>query len=434
MPLTIKKQHLFYSACRIGTTTLLNIITLATFWIYTNYYGLQPILSGIGNAVGKLTIALSAFLFGYISDKLSNSKIGRRKVFMAIGSPLLAFSFVMLFVPHLFIPKVSTIMVFSWLVIWNSTFHLFYGFVITPYQSWLPEITKKGERVRVSAYQNIANTMGFIFGAGFSFFIAGYLQKSGGIEGVAGYVLALSVIGWSVLEVLFFLPTLIFIHEEKTIIARRKFKEELKIIFNNVNYIKWLIGRGTYTIGLMISMTLILDFAQHILGFNSPTEFLLTVVFFSVSMLLGFFVWTKIAEVSGKKIALITGNAWLIFWAPWTIVIGKISFIPSNFQGFLYCAIFAFGAAPLFLFPYAIIADIAHKDKQETKNNRSGLYTGFQAIPLNFFQAIGLVIAGFLRNIKDNLGLIWLGPIVALFLLLSMPILSKTNLDPLKSK
>ncbi|NIU86068.1 MAG: hypothetical protein GWN56_01825, partial [Nitrosopumilaceae archaeon] len=76
------------------------------FWAYIYIFEIPPELSGIGNAVGKIAIAFSGFFFGYLSDAIdpSKRKLGRRKLFIWIGAPLLAFSFVMLFTPHLFIP------------------------------------------------------------------------------------------------------------------------------------------------------------------------------------------------------------------------------------------------------------------------------------------------------------------------------------------
>ena len=80
MPLLSPQQKLFYGACKLGPVLMLNIVTIATFWIYGNHFNLDPKLNGYGNAVGKVAIALSGFMFGYISDKMRprESNFGRR--------------------------------------------------------------------------------------------------------------------------------------------------------------------------------------------------------------------------------------------------------------------------------------------------------------------------------------------------------------------
>ncbi|MCK4845433.1 MAG: hypothetical protein KAS95_07155, partial [Candidatus Heimdallarchaeota archaeon] len=59
MPLLSPQQKLFYGACKLGPVLMLNIVTIATFWIYGNHFNLDPKLNGYGNAVGKVAIALS---------------------------------------------------------------------------------------------------------------------------------------------------------------------------------------------------------------------------------------------------------------------------------------------------------------------------------------------------------------------------------------
>jgi len=147
------RQKIYYGICRFGTTILLNVVFLATFWMYSNTIDLDPMLNGIGNAAGKIVIGISSFFFGFVSDSLSSSKAkyGRRKLFIWIGAPLLGLSFTMLFIPHFIIPDGSQNAIFLWLLIWNSMFHFFYGFLLTPYQSWLPELIILEERVGVSA-------------------------------------------------------------------------------------------------------------------------------------------------------------------------------------------------------------------------------------------------------------------------------------------
>ena len=210
-------QKVYYGICRLGSTVLLNIVTVFTFWAYKDIFEIPAELSGIGNAVGKIAIAISGFVFGYLSDSIdpAKRKLGRRKFFIWSGAPLLALSFVMLFTPHLFISADHPIMRFVWLMIWNSMFHLFYGYLLTPFQAWMPEITSTDERINVSAIQNVANITASLIGTGYTLLIAQYYSQSGSLTTRTGVLMVVFGILFGIVEVLLFLPALLKIEEKK---------------------------------------------------------------------------------------------------------------------------------------------------------------------------------------------------------------------------
>ncbi|UJG42123.1 MAG: MFS transporter [Candidatus Heimdallarchaeum aukensis] len=427
---------MFYGSCRFGTSIFMNMSSLATVWIYNNHFALNQTWNSIGNAVGKIVIAFSGFLFGYISDILPpNMKLGKRKFFIWTGAPALALSFVMLFIPHLFIPLNNQVAVFSWLLIWNSLFNLFYGYLLTPYQSWMPEITGEDERIEVSALQNSSNLIATIVGLGFTFFIAGYLNEQGGIDSKAGIVLLVSVVVFAVIEIMMFLPTLISIKEKEIKPVERDIVNEIKTVMKNKNYVIWLIGQGIYSIGVTILLSLTLDFIEYI-GLSGIVDFAIFGISMFGTVMISFVFWGKLAKKIGKKKSLISGFLYSSLILPLTLVVGKLPFLPVNVQGYIFGFLMGLGLSSIYLFPYAIIADIADKDSKETNEARAGMYTGFNSIPLNIFQALALLLIPLIHD-PDNpnsLGLKWLGPIVSLFILLSIPVIMFGDFDPFLKK
>ncbi|MHA1303744.1 MAG: MFS transporter [Candidatus Heimdallarchaeaceae archaeon] len=427
-----RKQKIYYGICRFGSSIFMNMSSLATVWIYSNYFQLDQTLNAIGNSVGKFVIAFSGFIFGYISDILpSNIKLGRRKFFIWTGAPALALSFVMLFVPHLFIPLEKETVVFIWLLIWNGLFNLFYGYLLTPYQSWMPEITSDEERVEVSALQNASNLIATIVGLGFTFFIAGYLNSQGGIDSPAGTVLLVAVLVFAVIEILMFLPTLLSIKEREVERKERDLMREFKVVLRNKNYVVWFIGQGIYSMGVTILLALTLDYINFI-GLSGIVDFSIFGVSMFGMVIVAFIFWGKLAKKIGKKKSLLLGFGWLIIILPLTLIVGQVPFLPSKLQGYIFGFLMGFGLSSVYLFPYAIIGDIADMDERITNESRAGMYTGFNSIPLNIFQALALLIIPLIHD-PDNgnaLGLKWLGPISALFMLLSLPILARGNFDP----
>jgi Na+/melibiose symporter-like transporter len=78
------------------------------------------------------------------------------------------------------------------------------------------------------------------------------------------------------------------------------------------------------------------------------------------------------------------------------------------------------------------MSDIAHEDELRTGNSRAGIYMGFNSIPLNLFQVVGLLIAGWLTDVRyftTEQGYRYFGPILALFILLGTLVLQKVTMD-----
>ena len=105
-----------------------------------------------------------------------------------------------------------------------------------------------------------------------------------------------------------------------------------------------------------------------------------------------------------------------------------------EYLGYLWAFLTGVGLSGPYLFPYAIIADIADKDERETNESRAGMYNGFNSIPLNIFQAIALILVGYLNPENMTTRLYLLGPITAVFFLASIPILFLGNFDPFMKK
>ena len=97
---TSNSTKILFSAPRLGSSIVLGIEGWAMFTLYTSGYQLHPFLAGFAIAMGYLTIALSQFLLGWISDA-KYTKWGRRKPYILIFAPLLGISIIFLILPGL---------------------------------------------------------------------------------------------------------------------------------------------------------------------------------------------------------------------------------------------------------------------------------------------------------------------------------------------
>ena len=113
---TTNLMKILFSSPRLGTSIVLGIEGWALLTLYTSGYGLKPLLAGFAISMGYLTIALSQFLMGWISDT-KYTKWGRRKPYIIIFAPLLGISIIFLLLPGLMIDLADKQTLFIWMVI-----------------------------------------------------------------------------------------------------------------------------------------------------------------------------------------------------------------------------------------------------------------------------------------------------------------------------
>ncbi|MDH5403950.1 MAG: MFS transporter, partial [Candidatus Heimdallarchaeota archaeon] len=160
---------------------------------------------------------------------------------------------------------------------------------------------------------------------------------------------------------------------------------------------------------------MIIDFTTDFLGFDSIEDLAVFTLILTGSGIFGYFFWSAISNKKGKNLTLKAGLICNIFSLPTTILLGKIDFISNYNQGLIFAALIGFSFSSVYLLSYAIIADIIDNEERKTKINKSGLYSGFNTIPYNLAQTIGIFISGL---IVYNLGI--MGPIAAIFIGISL--------------
>ena len=118
------KEKACYGVGRLGSSITIDMADLFTGYVYYAYFGLSedPFLAFLAVAIGKLVIALSSYLSGYLSDR-TKTRWGRRKPFIFVGAPALAFSFFMIYSPHIFLRGITDPgTIFGYLLFFNSLY------------------------------------------------------------------------------------------------------------------------------------------------------------------------------------------------------------------------------------------------------------------------------------------------------------------------
>ncbi|MHA2224011.1 MAG: MFS transporter [Candidatus Hodarchaeales archaeon] len=439
------KQKVYYGVGRFGSTVMLNLVSLFTLYVYVKYFALSGLYTGLAAGLGKLAIAVASWLSGYFSDITPNNRFGRRKVWVVLFTPLLAFFFVMQFSPQFFVPLGNEQLVFLYLAVFGSGFQACYALLLTPFQAWMPEVVKEHERIEVSGYQNTANFVGNLLGTGLGFLLPSIIgdPETANILGSAGIILLVCVLAIAFIELLFYLPSIFFVPDppRDNIPPANPFRE-LKIILSNKNYVSWIVINGVHSIGLTTLSTLVLIYIDDVLRLNTIEYIIFGLALFGTIILM-FIFWGNFSNRYSKTKAFLVSQFYLSMILPTTLIVGQgIIPLPLLMQGVIFALLLAIGMSGYFILPYAIMGDIVERDEKDTGETRSGHYTGFFGVPLNIFQAGAVFLSGILvdqtilplvPNQEYTIGLIIWGPICAIFIILATILFYFfVNADPLR--
>lgn len=383
-------KFITYGMPRTSSSIVLGIVDVGLLTLYTKAYLLLPFFAGLALGFGKLSIAISQFLVGWLSDK-TNTKLGRRKPYMILGAPILAVSFIFLLLPSLVIDISNMIQLFLWMMTWDILFQFFYGGLTTPYQSWMAEQFKVVNRPKASSFQNLFGFLGTGVGTVFVFLVIPIFMENpsenfllfGGLT-----------VGFGILIIVLYYLCAYMLPKETTEAPKMNILEDIKQLLKDTNFIKVCLLQGIAFLAWGMVTPTLLGFTTDVLGFEDTSMYIAAAVLF-LGIILFLFLWRKLIEIKGKKPTIS-----LIFFAAVIILpFSLIGLIPGGVP-FLIAIIYVVGVVAClggwYLFPYIWYADLAEDAKRrgDLKEMKAGLYAGFPNILLNIFQAIALVITG----------------------------------------
>ncbi|WXG44118.1 MAG: MFS transporter [Promethearchaeati archaeon SRVP18_Atabeyarchaeia-1] len=436
----MKASHkLWYGIGPLGAQIALRLVEFAPL----NFYEANPLVliglyAGIALALSKITIMISQFAAGALSDRLKGTRYGRRKPFVITGIPFLALSMILLFSPTYFLPTSAMvpdanagsyqIPLFLYMTIAVCMVNFWYGWISTPYQSWMPELTEPEERVRLSTILNTTNMIGTAIGILIAFTFPSLIKA-----GSWGLILEIMFIA-SMVQIVFYIPSILKLlesHEKQ--IKTPSIRREFRVITANKNYLAWIVCQGLLSVAFISIQSMVLGFVQYVLNFSTTIDYIIFGAVFIVVVILSFLIWMLVIRKVGRKSSFTFAMLFLTAVLPFSLLIGWPGVpIPLFWQGFIYVALVAFNMSGYMIFPYVIMSDIAHEDEIKTGEARAGIYMGFNSIPLNLFQALGFFISGILTwNVAfpGNTGYRAFGPVLAIFLLMGALALQHVKVD-----
>ena len=394
------RKFLIFSIPKFGTSVVMGIADFALATLYIVGYGLAPILVATILALGKITIAGSQFFFGWISDQ-KYTRMGRRKPYLLLLSPLLGISTIFMLLPSLMISLDEKTIVLMWLLIWYLLFNFSYG-VTTPYDSWMAEQFTVQERPKASQWQNIFGMAGTGLMAVFSMVVLTGFSDSIKADPTAmppDFLISVIVFG-AVVIVLFYMAAILMATEPKLEI-KTSMVDHLKILLKNRNYLLVTLMVGFASVAWIMVGSLILLFLENVLQFGMES-YIITAAAYLIGILAFLYLWRKIISKWGKKKSLLYIFLLAIVSLPFSLLgILQLGAAFILIYGLVFIIAIAGAMGGWFLMPSILMADLAEDDQKKTGELKAGIYQGFPSVILNLFQALGLMIMGLILSLPD---------------------------------
>ena len=421
------RTKLFYGIGDLGNAVVNSAIQFFLMKFYTDGALVSPALAGNALLIGKIWDAVNDPLFGWFTDR-TKSRHGKRRVFMLFGAIPLAIAIALLW----FVPVADRIWTFVWIAATFILFDTLWTLTNVPYYALTSELTDNyDERSSLTAYRMGMAVPAYLVGAALTPAIVGLfaLQRTGwAFIGIAYGLLAAIALLISAAGL-----------RERTGLAVAKpepspFKS-LFLAFKNRPFV-WLCGTY-FVINLSFAFikTLMVYYIEYQLLMKAETTLVMGLMLICVTISLPFWQWV------GRKMD--KGPAYGLGMAAGALAIILTFFLPHQSTWLIYiiAVLAGFGFSSQWIYPWAMVADVADHDRAETGEQRSGMYYGVWGLATKISEAlalasVGWILAGFhyVPHVEQTpqalLGIrLFFGLVPAAIIFASLPLLFKYPLN-----
>ena len=343
---------------------------------------------GLLNFGTRIFDAFTDPLVAYWSDK-SESKLGKRSFFLALGAlPLALFSWLS-FMP---IESSSSMSNVVWLFFILIVFYIGFSLYVTPFNALIAEYGHNSkERLNISTWISVTWAIGFAIGNqvyGLQAFFQNRYEM-GATQAFQQSVALLSGIAFllMLLPVLFIRESRYSIHQK----SRENFKESLLETLRDKNFRPFLISDLIYwlsltfiQLGMGYYILVLLELSPSLLSQMMLILFVLSFVFYVPINL--------IAQRFGKKRLVLFSFFWLSGVFAMAATLSSNSSLGALEQAY---ALTIGASLPLAIFgilPNAIIADLAQEGERISGMNRNAMYFGTRTLSMK----VGISLANLL--------------------------------------
>jgi glycoside/pentoside/hexuronide:cation symporter, GPH family len=418
-----RKTKIFYGIGDIGNAVVNSAIQFFLMKFYTDGALILPSLAGNALLIGKLWDAINDPLFGWLTDR-TKSRFGKRRVFMIFGAIPLGISIALLW----FVPTSARLATFAWIAFTFIIFDTLWTLTNVPYYALTSELTDDyDERSSLTTYRMVMAVPAYLVGAALTPAIVGLfaLQRTGyafiGIAygALAAAALLISAAGFR---------------------ERQKFSEikpepspfkSMGAALKNKPFVWLCLTYFVINISFAFIKILMVYYIEYQLLMKAETSLVMGLMLICVTISLPFWQW-----VSRR---MDKGPAYALGMAVGALAIILTFFLPHASSSVIYiiAALAGFGFSAQWIFPWAMVADVADYDRLETGQQRSGMYYGVWGLATKISEALALAAVGwiltgfgYVANVEQTptalLGIrLFFGLVPAGIIIISLPLLFK---------
>ncbi len=416
-----RKTKIFYGIGDLGNALVNSAIQFFLMKFYTDAALVLPALAGNALLFGKIWDGINDPLFGWLTDR-THSRFGKRRVYMIFGAAPLAISIALLW----YVPAMDRLPTFLWILATFLLFDTLWTLTNVPYYALTSELTDDyDERSSLTTYRMVMAVPAYLVGAALTPAIVGLfaLQKTGyAFIGILYGVLAALALLISAAGIRQRTSTAVSTPEPSP------FKSFL-VALKNKPFV-WL--SATYfviNIAFAFIKILMVYYIEYQLVMKDQVSIVMGLMLICVTISLPFWRWVSTRMDKGPAYALgllVGGLAVIITF-----------FLPHEPTSLIYlvAVLAGFGFSAQWIFPWAMVADVADYDQAETGQQRSGMYYGVWGLATKISEALALAAVGwiltgvgYVPNVEQTpqalLGIrLFFGLVPAAIIFLSLPFL-----------
>jgi Na+/melibiose symporter-like transporter len=326
--------------------------------------------------LARMTDIVTDPLVGYFSDH-SKSRWGRRKPFIAAGTPILLLGIVMLFMPTYLWGEVSG----AWyLLLWNAVMFFGVTLITLPYGAWGAELSPDyHERSRIVGIREFFTLSGLILAAAIPFGLAFFFEVTAGLVLAFMAIILVIVTPIAVAICLWRVP-------ENPELGRLNIPllEGLKLVSRNGPMIRILLIHIIVVAGESFRNALSLFFMRDVVGINMGVVGVLYLIYFSAG-LLAVPLWVMLGKKLGKHRAFAVCMAAVSVISILTVFLSRGDFV-------IFTILFLFKGAcfgGLALLPASMLADVIDIDTARSGGKRAGTFFAISGMSGKLATAFG---------------------------------------------
>lgn len=344
-------------------------------------------MAGVGLAIAasRLLDIISDPIVGVLSDRI-HTRWGKRKPWLAAGTPLLILCAWMVLVP-------SNSASVWYLFVWASLLYLAYTFVDLPYKAWGAELSDDySERSRITAWREA-----FGFSGQMLFLAVLVVMTIYGVKDVRSQLLAIALL-IVITQPFLVAVTLWQVPEQRQALAVREHVEEsiasgmrrtvvaLRQLVKNRAFMRTLAAIVLFGTAILMQATLHRFVLNHVV--KAPDLFAPMIMAENFLAIVCLPLWIWISDRISKHRAVCLAAAWLAFWSLW------LPFTGAGDQVFYVILILLRGSslAAIFFLSSSIGADVVDFDTVASGKQRTGLYFSLWGVATKFAIGLGVLL------------------------------------------